>query len=81
MSLKDVSLDDLRQLGFDSYRDYLISEHFRGIRIRALNRDDWRCRYCGGPADHVKFLEFSLPALKGDRPGKVASICTKCYLP
>ena len=80
MSHADVKLDDLAQLGFSSYRDYLISEHWNGIRGNVLNRDDRKCRYCGGKAEHVKLLEFSLGVLRGDELDKLVSICTNCSL-
>ena len=80
MSWQDVKQDDLKALGFDTFRDYLISELYRDIRVKVLNRDAWTCWYCHAHAGHAKFLNFSLEVLRGDDLNMIVSICTNCCL-
>jgi len=80
MSWLDVKPEDLRKLGFDSYRDYLTSDRWRDIRVKVLERDDWTCHYCGERADQVRHLAHTPDVLRGFDLGKLEPICSRCHL-
>lgn len=47
----------------DGFGDYhLTSREWRGLRETVLSRDDWTCRYCGGPADSADHV---FPKVRG----------------
>ncbi|HXF36352.1 MAG TPA: HNH endonuclease signature motif containing protein [Actinomycetota bacterium] len=48
------------------------------LRREALERDGWRCRRCGGPAQEVDHV---VPAHLGgtDDPSNLAAVCRRCH--
>jgi len=55
------------------------TRQWRNIRARVLERDGWRCRYCGGPANHVDHV---VPLARGgiDHERNLAASCRRCNL-
>lgn len=69
----------LRRLGFHSYDEYLASDLWEGIRLRALLRDGHRCILCGQPAHTVHHRKYTRATLKGTTLKHLASVCTDCH--
>jgi hypothetical protein len=69
----------LMSLGFRTYREYLASPLWRTIRLEILKRDKFRCR-CGDRATQVHHTSYSFYVMRGDRPGRLISVCDKCHV-
>lgn len=68
----------LRQLGFRSYREYLDSPLWTGIRERHL-RIYQHC-HCGRWARQVHHQKYSLANLSGKSPAGLRSVCAGCHV-
>ena len=69
-----------RKLRREWYRNvYLKSEEWQRKRYVVLKRDNWRCVYCGAPANqvhHKRYLERNI----GKEPIEwLVSICGPCH--
>jgi 5-methylcytosine-specific restriction endonuclease McrA len=63
----------------DYYRDvYLKSDAWQRKRYVVLKRDNWRCVYCGAPADQVHHKRYADNI--GNEPIEwLVSICHSCH--
>jgi 5-methylcytosine-specific restriction endonuclease McrA len=71
--------DNLRSIGFTSYKSYLSSGLWKGIRDAILARDCRNCVRCGFRAWQVHHLSYDVDVLLGKRPGKLISVCDDCH--
>lgn len=69
----------LRQLGFDSYQEYLISPLWIEIRNRVLRAAKHRCLYCGERATQVHHEFYTIESLRGDSVWGMAASCPECH--
>jgi hypothetical protein len=69
---------ELRRLGFGSYRDYLASDLWKGIRQRILARHP-RCFLCGDTAEQVHHGSYKRAALTGKDLRTLFSLCRACH--
>lgn len=69
----------LQRLGFHSYRAYLASDLWKGIRQRVLDRDCNQCRRCGFPATTVHHSNYGFDVMKGDRIEPLFAACGRCH--
>ena len=62
------------------YRDeYLKSDAWKRKRYVVLRRDNWRCVYCGEPANQVHHKRYARKNI-GKEPIKwLVSICKSCH--
>jgi len=72
--------DALSRLGFSSYKDYLKSETWKGIKERVLKRDLGKCRRCGDPATQVHHAAYDIATLHGECLLRLYSACSRCHL-
>ena len=68
----------LFKLGFASYRDYLKSALWKGIRAAKL-ADEPACELCGCAASQVHHLDYSHSCLIGKKPWKLVCVCDQCH--
>lgn len=73
--------DNLRALGFSSYRAYLASELWLSIRARVIARDGRRCQRCGRAARvlQVHHRAYDPATLRGDRIDAITTACERCH--
>ena len=69
----------IRRLGFPTYRDYLASDLWREVRLRALRRDRFACRCCGDRATQVHHRKYEYRVMKGEVLGHLLSLCERCH--
>ena len=71
----------LRQIGFNSYKEYLISNLWLSIRKRALERDKYTCVSCGSAANQVHHKKYSKRILLGGKRTlkHMWSVCGSCH--
>lgn len=69
----------LNRLGFQSYRQYLRSDLWYGIRSRILSRDQHTCRCCSEPATQVHHRSYRWFVLIGEDEDKLISLCDQCH--
>jgi 5-methylcytosine-specific restriction endonuclease McrA len=70
---------NLKDLGFDSYRQYLESPLWASIRSEVLARDKKKCVKCGGRATQVHHMSYGPKVLSGERIGRLVSVCASCH--
>ena len=58
--------DALREMGFDSYGEYLSSPLWRDIRCRVLSQAKHGCYICHRPAEEVHHRSYGKSALTGE---------------
>lgn len=72
--LENLAMD----AGFASYRAYLNSAHWKGLRRRVLQRDGWRCRVCGSKRNlqvhHDRYTD-----LLSDDIRHLKAMCRRCH--
>lgn len=73
--IRDVILSEL---GFKSYRYYLRSSLWKGIRERVFARNN-RCEVCGVNANRVHHKEYTEAVLSGDNIDSLVSLCNGCH--
>lgn len=71
--------DNLRALGFRSYRSYLRSALWHDIRRRVLDRDKWQCRRCFLKASQVHHRAYDPATLRGDCIDALSAVCGRCH--
>lgn len=71
--------DNLARLGFDSYKKYLRSELWKAIRKTVMERDHYRCQYCGRRANSVHHRAYDPKTLTGECLHALSSICSGCH--
>lgn len=69
----------IRSMGFPTYRDYLQSKLWRGIRQRALLRTQFKCVKCHGRAWEVHHTEYSRLVLEGKMIRTLMPVCRICH--
>ncbi len=61
------------------YIKYLESEHWQGVRARALNRADDACQECGSEVDlHVHHLNYE--NIGNEKDTDLVVICEVCHI-
>jgi hypothetical protein len=72
--------DNLRQLGFESYRAYLDSPLWKNIRVRVLERAQQTCERCRkNPARQVHHRAYDPTTLRGDSIDALTATCGGCH--
>lgn len=69
----------LLAMGFSSYREYLASDLWAGIREQVRARCHYRCRMCKGRATQVHHLSYTRPVLEGKDPQQLIALCGRCH--
>ena len=69
----------LKDLRFSSYREYLSSDVWESIRLRALVRDEFQCQVCGKSANHVHHRSYTREPLSGLSIDELVSLCKDCH--
>lgn len=78
-------LDNLNQLGFLEYKDYLVSPLWDLIRRETLYRDEKECRNPKCPnrfksiEKQIHHLTYSKAALLGVYPSCLVTLCKDCH--
>jgi hypothetical protein len=72
-------LEDLAaEAGFVSYAAYLQSAHWKRLRRRVLQRDNWRCRLCGRKKElqvhHDRYISLLSEDIRW-----LKTMCRKCH--
>lgn len=71
--------ENLRRLGFKSYRSYLKSALWATIRARVIDRDK-RCVRCQWPKDlQVHHRAYDPATLRGDDINSLSTVCERCH--
>lgn len=65
-------------MGFSSYRQYIASSLWKGIRERQLMKQPW-CTGCGGKAWQVHHLRYDKPTMLGRCSENLVSVCGHCH--
>lgn len=62
-----------------AYLNYLRSEHWKTLRLKAFKRDGFRCVRCGSSRNlhghHKRYRKF----LHGCSVGDIETLCQKCH--
>lgn len=69
----------LRDMGFDSYQQYLQSDKWAAIRSRALLKNQGRCFKCGRQATQVHHSRYEHKGLSGQSLRHLWPVCAKCH--
>lgn len=69
----------LKELGFNNYEEYLVSDLWLNIRKRVFIRDQGRCVRCGMKATQVHHLSYVTNALTGNDLSLLKSVCQECH--
>jgi 5-methylcytosine-specific restriction endonuclease McrA len=69
----------LKDLGFASYRAYLRSPLWRGIRILVFRTKGRRCCLCGSRAQQIHHRRYDRSTLLGAVLTWLEPICVKCH--
>lgn len=70
---------NLRSLGFSSYREYLMSDLWRQVKIKAFQKHGNKCIGCGGMAQTFHHTRYFQSVLKGENLGYLKPICHDCH--
>jgi 5-methylcytosine-specific restriction endonuclease McrA len=61
-----------------AYREYLRTEHWKQVRVRALEYADYSCQVCeSGGEVHVHHRTYD--RLGAERPADLTVLCAKCH--
>lgn len=71
--------ENLKRLGYVSYRHYLCSGLWRAIRERVLARDRWMCGCCGREANSVHHRAYDPKTLSGECLHALSAVCRRCH--
>lgn len=73
--------DNLRKLGFKSYRAYLRSPLWSAIRARVFARDKGKCARCKHFADRpqIHHRAYDPATLRGDNIDALLCVCDRCH--
>jgi hypothetical protein len=69
----------LFDMGFSSYRAYLDSPWWKGIRARVIERAKGKCFACDSRAVEVHHREYSRPVLEGKALNRMVALCVQCH--
>ena len=69
----------LSQMDFKTYREYLASDLWKDIRVRAFKTHGYRCFLCGERAFEVHHLRYHKNDLTGKRLKYLRPICRSCH--
>lgn len=69
----------LALLGFKTYKAYLASPLWVGIRTKVLTTGDGRCRGCGRPATQVHHHRYNLEDMNGQCFDHLIPVCGGCH--
>ena len=69
----------LVELGFKTYEDYLLSNLWKRIRAKVLDRDERECRLCGVTSYMVHHLDYKKDTLLGKSFTGLVTICQLCH--
>lgn len=69
----------LRAMGYPSYRDYLKSSLWAGIRSVVLKNKSWRCQCCPDKATQVHHQKYDEQTMKGEDLRNLVPLCRKCH--
>ena len=74
--------DNLRGLGFKSYRAYLRSDLWMSIKVRVVERDSGKCSRCGGTPKkpQVHHRAYDPATLRGDLLDALNTVCARCHV-
>jgi hypothetical protein len=67
-----------KRLKFASYRDYLKSSLWKGMRDAQVEREP-NCELCDCEATVVHHIDYTLETLRGNKPWKLVSLCNSCH--
>lgn len=70
--------DILRNLGYDSYSDYLTSPTWNAIREHILSATP-DCLACGSPATQIHHIDYSKQTLLGNNHQSLVALCRTCH--
>src|SRR5687768_17181313 len=70
---------NLKELGYNSYKEYLSSPLWQKIRTAVLKRDLNICQCCGGQATEVHHKRYTKTVLTGKNLARLNSICNTCH--
>jgi hypothetical protein len=71
--------ENLKQLGFNSYDEYLKSPLWQEIRNKVLERDKQICCVCSKVGNQVHHLSYNIEVLNGQDMDKLKCICGRCH--
>lgn len=74
----DLLEDKAREASYGSYAAYLQSGHWRALRLRALNRDGFRCRSCGSKRNLAVHHRWYV-VLGAEHLSTLETLCGKCH--
>lgn len=66
----------LSALGYPTYKSYLGSDLWKGIREKIL---PCQCRLCANPAKQIHHLDYETDTLQGIRTEALIPVCGKCH--
>lgn len=69
----------LESIGFSDYEEYLRSSLWRGIRHRAVTRDQERCQVCKRTATHVHHGDYQYATIVGESIDALVCLCEACH--
>lgn len=69
----------LKEIGYESYSDYLDSPLWKTIRVKVLDRDKKKCYICEGGASVVHHHSYQKETMAGEDMGKLYSLCPLCH--
>lgn len=69
----------LKEMGFDSYADYLKSDLWASLRKQAMKKYHGICQSCGDKATQVHHKHYSRRLLKGEHIIGLKPICKECH--
>ena len=69
----------LANMGYACYADYLRSDRWKKIRLRALKRDKFCCRFCGDRATQVHHSRYDKRVLLGQSLKGLCACCAVCH--
>jgi hypothetical protein len=70
--------ENLKQIGFNDYSEYLASELWLGIRSKVLKKNN-RCKVCSRKAVVVHHRNYSVSVLLGKKLKPLVSLCRGCH--
>lgn len=72
--------ENLRAMGFRSYRAYLASDLWKQIRARVLERTGGRCERCRKrPASQIHHRAYDPATLRGENIDSLTAACAGCH--
>ncbi len=69
-----------RFAGYETYREYLLSDLWQSIRERVLDLHDRKCGLCKGAATQVHHRHYGIRTLTGKTLVHLFPVCGPCHL-